>query len=74
MNKLDELLSKAPVADSSWHCPWFWLIVGFGLNGVTFGGLAYILYSIDFGLAAVGLGLIPMSFAIGSRSREDSQC
>lgn len=74
MNRFDEALSRTSPSDNAWHCPWFRLIEGFSFNGIIFGGLAYALYSVWFGLVAVGIGLFVSAFSMGSRSRKDASC
>lgn len=74
MNKFDEFLAKTPAADTSWHCPWFWLVMWFCANATVFGLLSYFVYGADLGLFAVGVAIGSGAFALGARTRGNRSC
>jgi hypothetical protein len=74
MNRFDWLLSRTPVSDTSWHCPWFRVIEGLAANGAFFGMFAYWYYDTGLGLLAGALGISSGAFCLGSRTRHDATC
>lgn len=72
--RIDRFLIALPDSTTSWHCPWFRLILFFAINAVVFGFWSYIQFEVWLGIAAAVLGFIAGAFTLGSRSRGGHTC